>query len=125
MYCANMLGAAFDVLFCSLWHFARIAAFEDNRFPPVVIDNFQSIDIKICILSALIPCIEPSDIEIGRHGLKIINGMNSVLLLPRAAEVNHWSRIEFLDQLCARAGLRTGAWRKQNISILRFEADFF
>ena len=47
---------------------ARAAAFEDPRFPPLKLAEFDMLDIEISILSPLAPCPDPEQVEVGRHG---------------------------------------------------------
>jgi AmmeMemoRadiSam system protein A len=102
---------------------ARAAAFEDNRFYPVTLDEAAQLKIELSILSPPQP-IKPEDIEIGRHGLLISMHGYRGLLLPQVPIEHHWDRETFLDQTCRKAGLPPDAWRKGAI-IEGFTAEVF
>lgn len=102
---------------------ARAAAFEDNRFYPVTLDEAAQLKIELSILSPPQP-IAPEDIEIGRHGLLISMHGYRGLLLPQVPIEHHWDRETFLDQTCRKAGLAPDAWRKGAI-IEGFTAEVF
>ncbi len=61
---------------------ARAAAFDDNRFPPVTLEEAPHLEIELSILSLAQP-IRPEEIEIGRHGLLISWHGRRGLLLPQ------------------------------------------
>jgi AmmeMemoRadiSam system protein A len=102
---------------------ARAAAFEDNRFYPVTLDEARDLKIELSILSPPQP-IAPEEIEIGRHGLLISMHGYRGLLLPQVPIEHHWDRETFLDQTCRKAGLPPDAWRKGAI-IEGFTAEVF
>jgi AmmeMemoRadiSam system protein A len=102
---------------------ARAAAFEDNRFYPVTLDEARDLKIELSILSPPQP-IAPEEIEIGCHGLLISMHGYRGLLLPQVPIEHHWERETFLDQTCRKAGLPPDAWRKGAI-IEGFTAEVF
>jgi len=102
---------------------ARAAAFEDNRFHPVTLDEAPHLKIELSILSPPQP-INPELIEIGRHGLLISMHGYRGLLLPQVPVEHHWDRETFLDQTCRKAGLPPDAWRKGAL-IEAFTAEVF
>lgn len=91
---------------------ARSAAFEDTRFSPLTLREFDEIDIEISILSPLREIDSIDEIEIGTHGIYITRGFNRGVLLPQVATEHGWNREEFLDHTCMKAGLRPGCWRE-------------
>lgn len=104
---------------------AQAAAFEDPRFPPLGLEEFEELAIEISILSPIELCPNPELIEIGRHGLIIRSGARSGLLLPQVPVEWGWERQEFLEHTCRKAGLPLDAWRKANTEIFWFEAEVF
>ena len=63
---------------------ARGAAFDDPRFPPVTREEAPELEVSLSILSRLEP-IQPSDVEIGRHGLLITSSWHRGLLLAASS----------------------------------------
>lgn len=112
-------------LYQTVWSMAQAAAFEDPRFSPLTPREFAEVEIEISILSPITPCPDVDKIEIGRHGLIVRRGFQSGLLLPQVAVEWKWSRTQFLEQTCRKAGLPPDAWRQKDTEILWFEAEVF
>jgi uncharacterized protein len=102
---------------------ARAAAFDDPRFPPVVLNEARDLQVSLSILSPLTP-IAAAEIEVGRHGLLISDGACRGLLLPQVPVEHGWDRLTFLEQTCRKAGLPTAAWRR-GVKIEAFTAEVF
>ncbi len=91
---------------------ARAAALEDLRFPRVEPSELDSIHIELSVLGPLEQVSDVTEIEIGRHGLVIREGSRSGLLLPQVAAERNWTRLQFLQQTCIKAGLPPDEWEK-------------
>jgi AmmeMemoRadiSam system protein A len=102
---------------------ARAAAFDDNRFPPVTIEEALALEIELSILSPARP-IRTDEIEVGLHGLLISDRGRRGLLLPQVPIEHEWDRLTFLEQTCRKAGLPLDAW-KQGATIEAFTAEVF
>lgn len=101
------------------------AAANDKRFDPVTKDELEDIKIEISVLSPLTRINDPSEVKVGKHGLYILKGGSSGLLLPQVATENKWTREEFLDNVCYKAGLEPSAWKDKDAVLYIFEADVF
>lgn len=101
------------------------AAFADPRFPPVGAGELTALVIEISLLSPPAVLTDPSDVVVGRHGLVIASRGRRGLLLPQVAIEYAWSREEFLDQVCVKAGLPPGAWREPGARLHSFTAEVF
>ncbi len=104
---------------------AVAASTRDGRFAPVKKDELKDIHIEISVLSPLKPVGKIEEIEVGKHGLVIIRGDRSGLLLPQVASDYKWNREEFLQQTCRKAGLPPGAWKEKETRIQSFTAQVF
>ncbi len=104
---------------------AVAAAFDDPRFPPLTKDEFNDIDIEISALTPLKRIKDINEIEVGKHGILIVKGYNSGLLLPQVATEYGWDRKTFLDQTCIKAGLNPGCWQDKDAEIYIFSAEVF
>jgi AmmeMemoRadiSam system protein A len=102
---------------------ARAAAFEDSRFLPVTSEEAFELEVSLSVLSRLFP-IRPEDVEIGRQGLVVSQGVRRGLLLPQVPVEHGWDREMFLEQTCRKAGLPLDAWR-QNATLEAFTAEVF
>jgi AmmeMemoRadiSam system protein A len=102
---------------------ARAAAFDDNRFRPVTIEEAPHLEIELSILSTPQP-IRPEEIEVGHHGLLVSWRGQRGLLLPQVPVERAWDRTIFLEQTCRKAGLPPDAWQK-GATIEAFTAEVF
>ena len=105
-------------------HMAVQAATQDPRFSPMITSDLNKVDIEISVLSEL-SFIDPSDVQVGRHGLLLSKGSRRGLLLPQVPEQYGWSREQYLEQLCLTAGLPDKAWKEEDCSLQMFTADVF
>lgn len=104
---------------------AEAAAREDPRFPPVRGIELPELEIEISVLTPFEPVFDTEEIEVGVHGLLMRRGSHSGLLLPQVPTEYGWSREEFLDHTCHKAGLPAGAWRDPETQIWSFSAEVF
>lgn len=114
---------AFRPLGLAVKEMALAAAFEDPRFPPLRPGELKDLTVEISVLSPLQRIGSLEEIEIGRHGLYILSGCSSGLLLPQVATEYDWDCLTFLEQTCYKAGLPCDAWRDENTAVFTFSAD--
>lgn len=111
-----------------LWRTVRenalAAAFRDPRFSPVAPEELPEIDIEISVLSPLKEITDTNGIEVGRHGIFVMQGRKRGVLLPQVATEYGFDRETFLCETCLKAGLPENAWQN-GASIYTFEADVF
>lgn len=112
-------------LYKTIVDMAQAAAFEDPRFPPLTLNEFEKINTEISILGPIEPCPDPEQIVIGRHGLLIRLGQRQGLLLPQVPVEWKWDRLTFLAQTCRKAGLPDTAWKDPAAELYWFEAEIF
>jgi len=105
--------------------FARRAAFEDPRFPPLSEGELPLCAIEISVLTPPTPVADPSEIEVGRDGLILEAGGGSGLLLPQVATEWGFDRERFLEEVSRKAGLDRNAWKAPDARIWRFQAEVF
>ena len=100
------------------------AALEDPRFSPLKAAQLEELTIEISLLSPLEPIL-PEAIEIGRHGLLIVNHAQRGLLLPQVAIEHRLTREQFLEETCRKAGLPREAWKDSESQIFGFTCEVF
>lgn len=105
-------------------HCAAAAATGDPRFPPVTPEELTHLEIEVSVLSPLRRITDPSEVEVGTHGLYISQSGRHGLLLPQVASEFQWDRETFLRQTCLKAGLPADAWR-HGAEIQVFTVDRF
>jgi AmmeMemoRadiSam system protein B/AmmeMemoRadiSam system protein A len=101
------------------------AAVADQRFSPVTEEELSDLEIEISILSPLEQVEGVDQIEIGRHGVIIRQGLNQAVYLPQVAPEQGWDREEMLENLCLKAGLSKEAWKKEGTRFYVFTAEVF
>lgn len=111
-------------LYETVTEMAIAASTQDPRFPPVTIEELPHIVIEISVLSPLRKIKDISEIEVGRHGIYIVNGFNRGCLLPQVATEYGWDRKTFLEKTCLKAGLSPDEWR-EGTDIYIFSAEVF
>jgi uncharacterized protein len=104
---------------------ARSAAFEDPRFPPLKASELDEVDLEISVLTPMTRIKDPETVEVGRHGLYMIRGMNRGVLLPQVAVEQGWDKHTFLEHTCYKAGLDGQCWQDPSTEIYVFSADVF
>jgi len=100
------------------------ASTADPRFPPVRKEELKDISIEISVLSPLKEISDISQIEVGKHGLIIQKGFHMGLLLPQVPTEYGWSKEEFLEHTCLKAGLDPEEWKK-GVNMRVFSAEVF
>jgi AmmeMemoRadiSam system protein A len=104
---------------------APAAAFHDPRFRPLQANELADLEIEISVLTPMKLIKSTDEIEVGKHGLYLVRGLNRGLLLPQVATQYHWDRLTFLEQTCYKAGLPPDAWKDPNTQIYTFSAEIF
>jgi uncharacterized protein (TIGR00296 family) len=109
---------------------AIAAASEDPRFVPVSHLEFEHMIVEVDILSKPVRLSGTADkirkaIKPERDGLIIEYGYRSGTMLPSAAADNGWAAEEFLENLCASAGLERHTWHNAGAKLYRFTVEAF
>jgi hypothetical protein len=109
---------------------AIAAAFEDPRFVPVSINEFNELTIEVSVLSdqqilGNTAQARKRNLKIGRDGLIIEYGHYRGLLLPNVATEQHFDKDQFLECVCEKAGLPNKYWMQPNVKLFRFETQIF
>ncbi len=107
------------------------AAVEDPRFPPLSEGELESTLVEVTVLTSpeLIKAASSRDyannIEIGRDGLIVENGLNRGLLLPQVPVDQGWNKEDFLSYTCTKAGLAPDCWLDVDTKIYKFSGIVF
>jgi len=104
---------------------AREAAFGDPRFPPLMRDEFKQCHIEISALSPMSVCPDPQQVKVGVHGLFLIRGGRSGVLLPQVPLEQGWNLQEYLDYICIKAGLPDKSYNAPDATLYTFTAVVF
>ena len=105
---------------------AIAAATNDPRFSPVTAEELKDLELEISVLSRPWRVRDAAEIEMGKHGVIIAQGLNRGVFLPQVATETGWSKEKFLSELCAqKAGLTADCWKDSKTEIAIFTADVF
>ncbi len=99
------------------------AAFNDTRFNQLTEGELPEIEIEISVLTPFKQVKSADDIVLGRDGVIVKKGDLQAVFLPQVATETGWSKEEFLNQLCKKAGLQEGDWK--NAELFTFQAEVF
>jgi len=117
--------AAEKPLYLTVRDTATLAALRDTRFQPVSASELPQIDYEVSVLSPLRRVLDVRQIKVGQHGLLMKNGAYEGLLLPQVPVEERWDRQRFLEETCAKAGMRSDCWKDENTDIFMFTAVVF
>jgi AmmeMemoRadiSam system protein A len=106
-------------------HCAISAAFQDPRFPPLALEEFDRIHLEVSVLTPMRIVTDPEEIQVGIHGIYLTVGNFRGLLLPQVAVEYGWDRETFLKYTCQKAGLPPEAWKLPGAKIQIFSAEVF
>ena len=117
--------SAVKPLYMTVRDTATFAALQDPRFPAVSASELPQIDYEVSVLSPLRRVLDVRQIKVGQNGLLMKNGAYEGLLLPQVPVDEKWDRQRFLEETCAKAGMRSGCWKDENTDIFMFTAVVF
>lgn len=122
--CIGTMQSA-EPLYMTTARMAYAAAFQDHRFPPLRPEEWPQCDLELSVLGPLTPCPDPSQIEIGKHGLLLVHAGKSGVFLPQVPVEQGWQLATYLEQLCYKAGLPAGSWKAPGAQLYWYEAFVF
>jgi AmmeMemoRadiSam system protein A len=114
-----------EPLWDTVHEMAVAAATRDPRFARLGAGDLDALGVDISVLAPARRVSDPTEIEIGRHGLEIRRGLRRGLLLPQVATDHGLDRETFLAETCRKAGLPSRAWREADTEVWCFEAEVF
>ena len=122
--CCGTLGQVMPLLDAVSGAAKRTAA-EDPRLPPLSPTELRHLHLGVTLLSDFEPVSQQGRsrldaVTVGQHGLRIVRGQNSGLLLPSVAVDNGWDAETFLQQLCRKAKLPVTAWEDDATQLMTF-----
>jgi len=103
---------------------AVAAATGDPRLSPLTQEELANITVEISVLSPFRRVTDVEQIQVGTHGLMIFKDGQQGLLLPQVPVEEGWGQMQFLDNLCLKAGLPGDCWR-EGASLYAFTAVVF
>jgi AmmeMemoRadiSam system protein B/AmmeMemoRadiSam system protein A len=107
-------------------YYAIAAATQDKRFPPVTLEELESLQFEISIVSPQKQVLGPEAIEPGRDGVVMMQGNKVGLLMPQVWEETGWTKEQFLSELARqKAGLEPDAWKDPETKLYTFTTETF
>ena len=106
------------------------AAFEDYRFPPLTLSEFDQLQIEISVLTKPenlnynSPVDLPTKIHPNVDGVILRDGPKRATFLPQV-----WDQIpsptEFLSALCSKMGARANLWQTKMLDVATYQVEEF
>ena len=118
-------------LFEEVIDLARESTLRDPRFDPVEEEELGSLIFEVTVLTPPeeIKYNSPEEllnnIKIPGDGLIVKYGGNSGLLLPQVPVEQNWDTVEYISYTCRKAYLPTDIWRKEKITVEKFQGIVF
>ncbi len=117
---------AFEPLVENIINNAINAAFKDSRFPSVLsMEELNSLQIEISILTSPQEINTIDEIIIGKHGIILEKNQYKSVFLPQVALEQGWNIETTLTHLSMKAGLPNNAWKENDCIFKVFEAIVF
>ncbi len=114
-----------EPLYHNVARMAHAAAFQDTRFKPLTLAEWDHAQLSISVLGPLSPCTNIEHIKIGQHGLMLKLGNKSGVFLPKVPVEQGWDLDAYLLNLCHKAGLAPNSWQNPDAQLLWYEALVF
>jgi AmmeMemoRadiSam system protein A len=99
-------------LYKNVENMAVSAATTDSRFTSIQANEYSDLELEISVLTPRKRIYDPSEIELGKHGIYLQLDSNRGTLLPQVAISQHWTVEEFLGN-CSKykAGIGWDGWK--------------
>lgn len=101
---------------------AALSVIRDPRFPPLTEAELGDIELSISWLSPFREVDSVTEVTVGEHGVYVVDGPASALLLPRVASDRGWDRERLLTEVCRKAGLSPDRWKEPGLTVRVFTA---
>lgn len=112
-------------LYRAVQEMAVAAACRDPRFPPLVDEELEQVELEISVLSHARPVRGPDELVIGRDGLVVEAFGRRGLLLPQVAPEAGWDAKTLLERTCVKAGVPADTWQRPDARLTAFNAQVF
>lgn len=112
-------------LFETVCRAAVQAAISDTRFSPLNKEEVNQISIEISVLSVPFKMQHYDEIELGKHGLILREGIYHGVLLPQVPIEHDMTKVDYLNAICEKAGLAKEFWRQKKLNLDLFTATVF
>ncbi len=119
-------------LLSTIHDITRTAAVSNNRSTPLTLNELDSMDIEISLLTPPRPVGNYTDIMVGAHGIVLHKknqegiDITQALFLPQETFDNDMKPVEYwLSRLSEKAGLSSDGWQESDVSFEVFEAVRF
>ncbi len=94
------------------------SAFEDPRFNPLTLQDYEKTDMEITVLGPMKKIKSIDEIILGKHGIYIKKDSRSGTMLPQVATEYGWTVEEFLGHTSRdKAGLGWDGWKDAELFV--------
>lgn len=113
----NALGYVFPALqvYDAAMKLVVLAAQEIGQEGPITMGNYENVRIEINVVDKVTKITNPSQIDLGKQGIFMVDGKDTYALIPQIATDAGLDRIAFASKLCEKAALDASCWKKKEI----------
>ena len=102
------------------------AASDDSCGSEVTPSELSNLTVSVCAVGDVVLTDDPlADLELGAHGVAVDGGGQSGWLYPTVPVEHGWSKQEYLDRVCRKAGIPPTAWQDEDSVVTLFEGLVF
>lgn len=101
------------------------AAFFDTRFEPLKFNELKHIEIEIGIIGKFKMIKNKKNFKLGIDSLLLEDPLNRTFLQGIIATEEKLNKVEFLNELCVKSGLKKNAYKDKNTKIYKAFTVYF
>ena len=92
--------------------YCAVQALQDPRYEAVRPEEAENILLELTIFGTWEDMLTPREFESGYHNLWLIDGIQNTILQASLAGQRNYSKEDFLETICIKAGLDKTAWKE-------------
>jgi uncharacterized protein len=99
--------------------FCAAQALNDPRYEPLRPEEAGDTLVELLIFGEWQEMPKPTDFIPGYHNLWLADGFDNTILQASLAVQRHYTKKDFLEKICVKAGLEKDAWKKNKKLVWR------
>ena len=99
--------------------FCAVEALRDSRYDPVKPEEAETTLIELTIFGNWEDIPDPREFIPGYHNLWLVNGVDNTILQASLVPERNYTKKDFLENICIKAGLGRNAWKENKNLVWR------
>ncbi|MCC7498559.1 MAG: AmmeMemoRadiSam system protein B [Bryobacterales bacterium] len=100
-----------------------LAALHDDRFPPIGLEELDSVEVEISLLTPFRRIGSQQQWQAGVHGSMLRYRQHRGILLPQVAGERNWDRTQFFSALARKAGCPADVYSRPECRLFVFQSQ--